>query len=137
MGFARFGLDKIGTEGQLDALLRELPAVRPTAAEIISLSCYQTEYGIYNHERRDPQRPLALVAMHPKENAMEGNTLFSHVRKFYNYQIYKNFGLSLTEFMELPPHVVELLYDIAQAEATQHESTSREVHRQMNLELSS
>jgi len=135
VGFARFGLDKLSTDGQLDALLRELPAVRPTAAEIITRACYQTEYGIFNHEQLGSQRPLALVAVHPKEETMEGSPLYKHIRRFYNYQIHAKFGLSLTEFLEMPPHLVELLYDIAGADATQQEQVGRAVQRQMNADM--
>lgn len=134
VAFSSFGLSRVKEEGQLDALIRELPAVRPTAAEIITLSCYQTEYGIYNHDRLD-RRPLSLVAMHPKEDVLEGGPLYSHVRKFFNYRIQKHFGLSLLEFLELPPYLVELLYDIAKADATQQDHTHRDVQRQLNMDL--
>lgn len=109
--------------------------MRPTAAEIITLTCYQTEYGIYNHERPDRQRPLALVAYHPKEDVLEGGPLYSHIRRYFNYQIFKHFGLNLTEFLELPPHVVELLYDIARADGVQQGSTARQIQRQLNMDL--
>lgn len=135
VAFSSFGLSHLSKKGQLDVLLQELPAVRPTAAEIITLSCYQTEYGIHPHDRPRPDRPLALVAMHPKEDVMEGGPLFSHIRKFYNYQITKHFGLSLSEFLELPPFVTELLYDICRADATQTESTHRSVQRQLDLDF--
>jgi len=138
VGFSRFGLDQLGQEGQFDALLRELPAVRPTAAEMIGLSCYQTEYGIFNHSRvRGPteQRPLASVALHDKEDVMEGGPLFSHIRRFYQYRLHKLFGLSLNEFLELPLYMVELLYDIAIADATQQDHTHRDVQRQLNMDF--
>lgn len=135
VAFSSFGLHQLNSTGQIDALLRELPAVRATAAEIITLSCYQTEYGIFDHEKPHPHKPLALVAMHPKEDAMEGSTLFSHIRRYYNYQIRKQFGLSLSEFLDLPPYVVDLLYDIAQADATQQENTHRSVQRQLDLDF--
>jgi hypothetical protein len=135
VGFSSFGLHQLNSSGQIDALLRELPAVRATAAEIITLSCYQTEYGIFNHERPHPERPLALVAMHPKEDVVEGGPLYSHIRRYYNYQIYKHFGLSLSEFLELPMHLADLLYDISRADATQHETTQRSVQRQLDLDF--
>lgn len=134
VGFSSFGLNRIEQEGQLDALIRELPAVRATAAEVITLSCYQTEYGIYNHDRYD-RGPLSLVAQHPKENSMEGGALFVHIRRFFHYRLSKLFGLSLSEFLELPPFVVELLYEIARADATQQDKTHTEVQRQLNLDF--
>lgn len=119
----------------MDALLRELPAVRPTAAEIITLSCYQTEYGIFDHQRASRHRPLALVAMHPKEDVVEGGPLFTHIRKYYHHQVHKHFGLSLSEFLELPPYVAEFLYEIARAEVTQEESRHRSLKKQLDLDF--
>lgn len=134
MAFSSFGLSRVDKEGQLDALIRELPAVRATAAEVITLSCYQTEYGIYNHDRRD-RGPLSLVALHPKENMMEGGPLYQHIRRFFHYRLHKLFGLSLVVFLELPLYVVELLYDIAMADATAQDHTHRDVQRQLNMDF--
>lgn len=135
MVFSRFGLTHQDEPSQLDTLLRELPAVRPTAAEYIARTSYQTEYGIYDHERLHGHQPLAVVAMHPKEDVIEGGPLFTHIRRYHSHQIYKQFGVSLTEFLELPLHVVELLYAMAEAEATRVESGLRSAQRQMESDL--
>lgn len=134
MGFSSFGLNKIDEPGQFDALLRELDAVRPTAAQIISLTCYQTEYEIFNHDRPN-NRPLALVAHHDKEDVLEGGPLYTHIRQFFNYRLHKLFGISLTEFLEYPPHVVEFLYSIARADVDHQDHTHRDVQKQLNLDL--
>lgn len=135
LAFSRFGLAQQQEETQIDTLLRELPAVRPSIAEIISLTSYQTEYGIFDHDADRGMRPLALVALHPKEDAMEGGPLFTHIRKFHSHRIYKHFGLSLAEFMELPPYVVELLYEMAEAEAVRNEVDHNQISRQMEIDF--
>lgn len=115
--------------------MRDLPAVRPTVAEQITLACYQTEYGIFDHEAPHSNRPLAMVAMHDKEDVIEGGQLFSHIRKYHSHRVYKLFGINLIEFLELPPYVVELLYDMAAAEAVRTESTHRKLQQQLDLDF--
>lgn len=132
MVFERFGLAQRGQVSQLDTLLRELPAVRPSAAEAIARACYQTEYGIFDHDHAQGFKPLALVALHPKEDVVEGGLLFSHIRRYHSRQIYRNFGISLMEFLTLPPYVVELLYEIAEAESVRTEQVNNTIQRQLD-----
>jgi hypothetical protein len=133
--FSRFGLTPRNTRSELERLLEELPAVRPTVAEILALSAYQTEYGIYNHQAPDHTRPLALVAMHPKEDVLEGGPLFSHIRRYHQHQIQQHFRLSLVEFLELPPYLVDLLYDITPAESHRTQSITRQIQHQLDHDL--
>lgn len=130
--FQRFGLTNIEQESQVDAMLAELPAVRPTTAELLTLAAYQTDYGIYDHERLKGVKPLALVRMHDKENIVEGGLLYSHIRRYHVSRIYKHFGLNLTDFLALPLHVVDLLYDIAQSESVKSDADARELQRELN-----
>lgn len=115
----QFGLDKLRQQepGQLDALLRELPAVRPTTAHRLSTIAYQTEYGIFDHSNPAlvKERPLAVVAMHPKEDVIEGGVERSHIRRFFNYRLGETFNLSLKDFFDLPVHVVNFLYELAES----------------------
>lgn len=66
---------------------------------------------------------------------MEGGPLFTYIRKFHSRRVYKNFGLSLNEFLELPPYVADLLLEICEAEVIRAEATHREVAKQMNFDF--
>lgn len=79
-------------------------------AKLLLRESYETIYGIFDHERFSDQRPLALVAMHPKENASSHSRLYNTVQRFYNSDIYSATGLSLTDFLNLPREYVELLF---------------------------
>lgn len=118
----------------MQRLQETLPAVSPIHARYFTTMAYQTEFGIFNHQVPH-QRPLAPVAFHPKEDALEGSQWFSHIRKYYHYRIGKVFDLSLEEFMDNPPVITDLLYDIAKADATQHTKTATDVQKQMSLDL--
>lgn len=134
----QFGLDKLKQPGmgQLDALLRELPAVRPTTAHRLSLIAYQTDYGIFDHSSPEAQsRPLAVLAMHPKENVIEGGAERSHLRRFFNYRIGKQFNLSLDQFFDLPVDVVNFLYELVESQITQEPNADRLLRKKLDLDL--
>lgn len=122
-------------ESELDRLLSELPAIRPTSAELITRMAYQTEYGIFDHQKHGYSRPLASVAFHDKEDVLEGGPLFTHIRKYHSRQIYKSFGLSLLEFMDLPVYITQLIYDIADNDAVSSDAVYRDVEKDMKIDL--
>lgn len=132
----RFGMDKLNQVGQIDVLMRELPAVRPTTAERLSLIAYQTDYGIFDHSSPAARsRPLAMVGVHPKEDTVEGGPIRSHIRRFFNYRIGKHFDLSLKEFFDLEVPVVHFLYEMAESRMANGDSAERELARQLDLDL--
>lgn len=128
--FHRFGLEQAQHEGLLDQILHDTPAVRSTAAAQLSLMAYQTDYGIYDHRHPDPERPLALIAMHPKENTYEGGPLFSIVRRFHNYRI-MDLGYSLEDFLNLPYPVAMLLFEIAEHDITQKDTKVSKAEKEL------
>lgn len=134
MGFASFGLTHQEENSAIKELIDTFPAMRSTTAEQVLQLTYQSEYGIFNHNQTNVP-PLAPVKLHPKEDVVEGGSLYTHIRKFFHYRIHKHFGLGLMEFFELPPHVVELIYDIIQYDTLGGERTHRELERQLHLDL--
>lgn len=108
--------------------------MRSTVADQVLQMAYETEYGIFDHESF-PDQPLALVKQHDKEDVVEGSALYAHIRKFFHYRMHKHFGVSLPEFLDLPPHVCDLLYDIVQYDTIGGEKEHRNLERQLQLDL--
>ncbi len=130
-----FGLSQAQRSGLIDQLLRESPAVRPVAAAQLSLMAYQTDYGIYDHiHNPDPNRPLALMALHPKENAYEGGPMFSLVRRYHTYRL-QEYGYSLTEFWDLPFPIAMLIIQMAEDTIKQKDSAASTAERELAKEL--
>lgn len=73
--------------------------------DIIVKETYIDQFNIANLD--DPRRPMALVAMHPKETVGEGDHLLERIDQFKIYEIHKHYGCTLSEFLEYPRHVVE------------------------------
>lgn len=76
---------------------------------------YDTAFGIYDHEASE----LSLIALHQKENVVEGCTLHRRLRAFRAMRVGSHYNMSLSEFMELPREWVEfILKDCEQVESS-------------------
>lgn len=130
IGFSSFGLSQI--ENNYTSVVEDLAEIRKdgmpfdqVAIELATL--YESKYGICPHgpEMRS-QRPLALVAMHPKEDTLKYSPLFARIHKYKALKIRDSFGLSLTEFLSLPRYYVLEIIRIAERDAY---SESKDVDR--------
>ena len=90
------------------------PMMRPVIAEIATRTLYDKTYGICDHQEVKDD-PLSLVGYHPKEDLYEGSTLAMMIRDFYRFRLAEGFGMSLTEFLDLPLHVTEDIIRVAKA----------------------
>lgn len=74
------------------------------------MEAYETKYGIYDHDKPDPARPLALIAMHPKEDTRTRSPLYETIERYRIFDVYKYYGLNLNEFLSLPRDVVTEIF---------------------------
>ncbi len=80
---------------------------------LVLMEFYETQYQIYNHDDPALQSPLALVSLHPKENATEYSLLYRYLERYRLTGIKEEFGLSVLEFLRLPMDVAEHLLFMA------------------------
>lgn len=133
MLYNSFGLGRVGKPGPVDQVIAEATEnIDSITAKILLRHSYETMYEIFNHD--GPQaaaRPLALVAMHPKENYSEYSKLYRTIWRFQHHNVKEMFGLNLVEFLNLPHELVELLFKISfeqvRKEALKQEATLREL----------
>lgn len=122
---------------EIERMLETTPAMRPMDVEYVTRTAYQMEYGIFPHH--DPvkkqQRPMALVAMHDKENTTEGGPIFTLIRQFHTHRIYKYFGLSWLEFLEVPCYQADLMFEITHAEIYQENRAGQSLADGLNEDL--
>lgn len=89
-------------------------AMCPADTAIVLREKYETLLGIYNHDHPPgPPRPLASIAMHWAEDASGGSLLYERIEQFEERKIHQRFGLSLTEFFELPRDVCRKIMEVA------------------------
>lgn len=125
-----------GVESEISNLAHTLPAVTSVTAERLTRTAYQNQYKIFPHHdpRKVKERPLALVAMHDKENAVEGSLRYSYIRRFYQLKIGEVFHLSYHDFFDLPVDEAEFLCEIAKQHAQTYQKTAGEVERKFQQE---
>lgn len=128
-------MNRAGKEGIAEELLAKVKHLDSISARLVLLDAYEVTYGIYNHAVSEPgnERPLALVAMHDKENVTIHSELYNTIRRFRRYKVYQNFGIGFDTFMSLPTEyctfILEMLGDEAAKEAEALSKRLQELER--------
>ncbi len=120
----------------MEALLEKVSAgLDSISTKLVLQEAYETMYTIFDHENPalSKMRPLAVVAMHPKENASEYSKLYRFFYRYTQHRIHELFGVSVTQMLELPHEIVEKMFEIsaqhAKKETPQIEGAMRELER--------
>ena len=110
------------------------PKLRFTDGQILLLDVYESGYGIYDHSQHavDNSRPLALVAMNWEEDASTGSQLYERIELFKERQIYQIFGLSLTEFLDLPRDICTKILESCGKKQNEEGKVVDDVSRRLN-----
>lgn len=82
-------------------------------AHLVALEHYETVYGIYDHLRPDPSRPLAVMAKHPAEDNGHTSALYEIFELYVKSNVHKHFGLNIREFLKYPRELTTLMIEIA------------------------
>ena len=98
---------------QLEHVHATMPSMPPSDAELVTRVLYDQGYGNYTAEQMI-ERPMAAMGYHPQEDLIEGSYLYSLIRTFHRYEIHKEFGITLTDFLNMPRHVSELIVDMCE-----------------------
>lgn len=103
--------------------------------QLLMIHRYETDYGIYNHDRdRDPYS-MALVALHPAENSVEHSRLYERMRRFAKSKVKELFGLNFQEFIQQPRHVVLEMFRIAESAAKTEDNKVGDLTRDIENSL--
>lgn len=79
---------------------------------IVLRETYAIKSGIVSEsEMNDPQKPLALVADSDRDGLRGLWGMETRIRQFKLYEIHKHYGYNLTEFLDLPRHIVEFILE--------------------------
>lgn len=82
------------------------------SAQVMLSMAYETTYGLYDHYNVSDNNPLASVAMHPAEDYSELSGLYRAIERYERQGVNNRFGLSLTEYLELPRDTIAMLTNI-------------------------
>ena len=104
------------SEGYIDPddifyeILEKLPGLESPDAKLIMGALYETRYKIHDHTRRvTKKRPLATVAFHPAEEINKRSGIQLRFRRYLTGGLRELTGLSLLEWLSLPPDLFRML----------------------------
>ena len=131
VGDPTFG-DTSSITPRIQQLIDTSPKLKFTDAQLLLMDAYETGFGIYNHaQHTDNSRPLALVAMHWAEDNTTQSLLHERIEQFKDRNVYQIFGLSLTEFLDLPRDVCTKILEVCGKRQTQEDRIARDIQSQL------
>lgn len=87
--------------------------------QLLLREAYETLYQIFDHEAEQAAlRPLAHVAMHPKEDETNYSRLYQTIRRYHKQKLKDLTGLNITQFLDQPRELVELWFQISLEDST-------------------
>lgn len=96
-------------------------------AQMVIRDAYETQYGIFDHGSPSAG-PLALVEYRPKEDVTEYGALYRTFYQYHLYEVQKEWGLSVTDFLSLPREYCALILRISSEKAARMTSeTERQI----------
>lgn len=75
---------------------------------------YETHFGIFDHTDpvKSKENPLALVTLHECEENSTSSNIQELINIFVTKEIYKNLGITLTEFLAMPREFVNQIIQL-------------------------
>jgi hypothetical protein len=110
-------IDATGTETTINSdailldVLKENVITNSVETKLMLLENYDIHFGIFDHNLYK-DRPYSLIEMHEAERFDLVNPLYEIIERFAQKEVVKHFGLSLTEFLELPRDEVLKIFEI-------------------------
>lgn len=128
-----FGRKGRPADGRINALIYDAPAVSPVLAEKLMREAYLDDYQI--RPRNVAPHPLDCVRKYDKEDTVEGGPVRSLMRKFSRYEIQSAYGISWTEFKELPYDEAAFMLEQGEASAIRKVDSQGRITREMEKEM--
>lgn len=101
------------TQERIEALRKHVH--HPVVGQLAMIEAYETRFGILDHDSEMAKADsLALVRMNEAEEPVRFSPFEERIRHFAEKEIHKHFGLSLTELLDYPRHIVNLIYEVAE-----------------------
>lgn len=133
---ANFGYGELEQHTDIDALLETASQIDSLSAQILLREAYETSYAIANH-RSEYNHPWGLVLAREKEDYDRYGTLYRSIHLFRLNDVAKRFGLNLTEYLNLPREIVELIQHICEQEDAADGANFDSLKKQFDQELDS
>lgn len=95
---------------ELGHIIQRAPQQTGITAQLALREVYERNYGIHEYGANDS--PVDLMRLHPKENTSEWSTGYQRIRRFIWLEIYKETGMNLKDFFDMPREYTDLVFRI-------------------------
>jgi len=134
--FPSFGLEKAETLSPIKKLMEAMRASgRATLdsidAQLLLRELYDSDYAIGYHN--NPQRPLSLVGLQPKETVGPYTRERRLYHRYATLKIHELFGLSIERFLAQPREKVEWMLEIAEERGAVENRNNQQIETAMRL----
>ncbi len=119
----------------ISRVVSSVPKLVGINKKIVVQDLYDTEFGIYNHLKRNHNKPLASVAYFECEEFTSNSLLSDVANNYISKDIHKMFGLSLTEFLDFPTHICEELFKVCDTHLAMKKSALDDVESEFEKKI--
>lgn len=102
-------------------------------SQLLLRDLYDNTFQIASHE--DARRPMSLVAMQPKETFGPYSRQYRLYRRFAALGVGDLFKLSITEFLQQPREMVELMFQIAEDKTVVEERRNAQINSSLEAAM--
>lgn len=119
VNFATFGMDKTHDRQRFYDLIVNTKKMDSYTTTLAWRQEYETHYGIFNYDAKDWDRfrPLALVALHPKEDSFHYSLRYRYYWRFQQYNLAEKLKMSYFDFIEKPWYETQEIFEAEQRKA--------------------
>lgn len=114
---------------EIDKVLETLPKVDSITAQLLLREAYEITYGIFDHSTSE--HPWDLVLNRKQETVGAYSALSRTLRAYRLKDVKGRFGLSITEFLDLPRETVNEIFqicdEVAEVESKAYSSVERDL----------
>ncbi|MDR3392229.1 MAG: hypothetical protein P4L77_10905 [Sulfuriferula sp.] len=117
----------------LETLLKNVPRICSTDAQLLMLEQYETLFGIYDHNKKRQafEDPFAVVALHPAEDSYSYSLMRERMEQFCFHNVSQFFGCSWNEFLLMPACDAEEILQISARRKAKDDSNTGDIISQL------
>lgn len=119
----------------LNDVLERTESLDSSSASVVVSMLYDIAFDIHNHDSPSSTNPLASVMHHEAEHYRETSGLYRSIERYYRQRLNDRFGISLTEYWELPRYVVDMMTDIVIESSKESDDVEGDMERQVGREM--
>lgn len=125
--------DGIEISRLLERLLKTVPKLCSTDAQLLMLEQYETLFGIFDHNKPgvSASNPFAVVELHAAEDVYTYSLKRERMEQFMFHGVKDAFGVSWLEYLQLPAADAQEMMIMAAQRKAKEDNNSSDLLRQL------